>query len=265
MGTGLSKVRADNEISSIATARNPLTTVYPPPPDGYGWIKDDASKYGLVIIDNHCDYPVYVWSIGARQLGGPQNNNSERAFWTPHDNIVYEVLPGDSYGESFRSTCQRMNNTHEYCPDEDKGANQGVTLKISRSRSVGTDITQLEYFLVQNLEEGDTFKRLHYDVSLLDCGEIEGVTDADATYEQHEEKLARCPGYDGGLALAFTNDSMVTKCRPIYCDGKSKCPWVYTWDPWWTRMNDARMVCGEEFYGDMHLALCVNRYPAQAQ
>jgi hypothetical protein len=158
-----------------------------------------------------------------------------------------------------------MNDTHEYCADEDKAAGQGVTLKISRSRRVDTDITQLEYFLFQNPRAGDMFRRLHYDISLLDCGDVDGITDTTATDEQHKVKVARCPGYDRGLAVAFTNDSMATKCQPIYCDGGRQCPWIYTWDPWWTRMNDARIACEEEYYGNMHLSLCVNRYPAQAR
>lgn len=144
-----------------------------------------------------------------------------------------------------------------YCPGEDKLAGQAVSIKISRSNDpADQNITQLEYALYQNPSTHDTFKRLYYDVSLLDCGAPDiAVTDFNATAAMFARKVEVCPGYAGGVAVTFSGEEEGNVCPPVYCDGESRCFMVYTFDR--TRRQESSFTCEKEYRGDLRLDLCV--------
>ncbi|KAF2652290.1 hypothetical protein K491DRAFT_605126 [Lophiostoma macrostomum CBS 122681] len=239
----------------LATPTVPLSILYPAPSQGYGWKKDGGADDGDVRVSNHCDYPVYMWSVGARQLGGPRLNNTCDAYMTEDDRVMITVEAGMQYSEPFRTTCPKMNDTHEYCPDEDKVASQAVSLKVSKTKDL-VNITQFEYAYIP--DHVDPSKRLSYDISLIDCHRVVGIKDADATDEQHNGKLD-CPGYKGGIGVAFNMDTFNTNCPPVYCDGVHKCPSIYTWE--WTQRNDASLSCKDKYLGSMELVLCASGNP----
>jgi hypothetical protein len=172
---------------------------------------------------------------------------------------MHTIQPANYWNESFRVTCPKMNETHEYCPEADKAAGQGVSFKISRDQELATDHTQFEYALLQNPHDGDTARRLRYDVSLLDCGRISGIKDIEATDEHHRDKLEHCPGYRGGVQVWFSSDSDEKICKRISCDSKTKCLSIYTWE--WTRREEASLECESDYHGDVHVELCAGRKP----
>lgn len=170
------------------------------------------------------------------------------------------IEPGDEWSEGFRVTCPRVNETLEYCPDEDKVTAQGVSIKISKNESIDGDITQFEYFLAQN--PGDSFRKLYYDIALIDCATNRSIKDVEATDQDHDAKK-KCPGYEGGIGITFNNDTETKKCPPVYCNGEQKCLSNYTFE--WTQRQEANKWCEEEYYGDLHVTLCVNKDPAVAK
>lgn len=128
----------------------------------------------------------------------------------------------------------------------------------------------MEYALYRNPATGDAFKRLYYDVSLLDCanprvmdltgqGFVGGgeITDFNATAGMHAQKLALCPGYEGGVSVTFSGDENGEVCPPIYCDGVEKCFMIYTFDR--TRPQESSFTCEKEYRGDLRLDLCAER------
>lgn len=80
------------------------------------------------------------------------------------------------------------------------------------------------------------------------------VTDFDATADMVAKKRDSCPGYDGGVAVTFSGDEKGDICPPIYCDGKSKCFMIYTFDR--TRPQESSFTCEKEYRGDLRLDLC---------
>jgi hypothetical protein len=126
----------------------PLSVLYPTPTQGrYGWKTDTPEENDKVSIVNYCDYPVYIWSVGARPLGGPRLNDTceGNAYMTDEDRISHKIEPGASYEELYRMTCMTNSSELEYCPDEDKVSSQAVSLKISKEEKLPSDITQFEY------------------------------------------------------------------------------------------------------------------------
>ncbi|KAL1595067.1 hypothetical protein SLS60_009754 [Paraconiothyrium brasiliense] len=186
-----------------------------------------------------------------------RSRNADAGWGTPDDAIYHEIPSHGNYAEPYRASggCA-YTGTPPYCPDEDKLAGQAISMKISKTNNTADqEITQFEYALYQNPATTDKFKRLYYDVSLLDCGKPDvAVTDFDATDAQHEKKLELCPGYAGGVAVTFSGDEKGENCPPIYCDGKSKCFMIYTFDR--TRPQESSFTCAKEYKGDMRLDLC---------
>jgi hypothetical protein len=130
------------------------------------WLSDNGTSYGNVTIINNCDYLLNVASVGARLLNGNIN-----ATGTKEDEVLYPIPAGTNYSESYRITCPTpVNKTKGYCWSMDKLYGQGVALKISKNATIQSDIFQFEYALIKNPNTTDTFQRLEYDVSLLDCG-----------------------------------------------------------------------------------------------
>lgn len=137
-------------------------------------------------------------------------------------------------------------------------------MKISRTPSpADTNSTQIEYALYRDPHTPDTFKRLYYDVSLLDCAAPEllhpgaNVTDFAATPDWHAEKVRLCPGYEEGVAVSFAGDKSGETCPPVYCDGREKCFFIYTWDR--TRKVESSFTCAREYRGDVRVDLCVGK------
>lgn len=236
-----------------------VTEKYPKPPEGYGHIKEEGPSYGSVHIKNYCDYSVYIRSVGARALGGPRENLKED-YGTKFDHDINKIVPGGGWQESFRITCPRVDPTLEYCPDEDKVTDQGVSIKIAKEASEETNITQFEYFLVQ--KPGDSFRRFHYDVALIDCATNRKINDLDATDKDHDTKK-KCPGYEGGISVTFNKDTEAKKCPPIFCDGQHNCLSIYTFE--WTQRPEANKLCEQEYRGDVYVGLCMNKNPATAK
>ncbi|KAF2445626.1 hypothetical protein P171DRAFT_323327, partial [Karstenula rhodostoma CBS 690.94] len=169
---------------------------------------DDGSQHGNVLIYNSCSYDVYLLSVGAHYLGG-HRDGSAVGWGTPEDAVYHTIPSGTHYTEPFRTSAGcAYTGAPPYCPAEDKLAGQGVSIKISRSNNpADQNITQLEYALYQNPNIHDTFKRLYYDVSLLDCGAPDvSVTDFNATDTMYAKKKELCPGYIGGVAVTFSGD-----------------------------------------------------------
>jgi hypothetical protein len=178
-----------------------------------------------------------------------------------------QLEPGGTWAEPYRVTCPKGlkkndNDTKIYCANEDKVAGQGISVKIA-STPGSNNIFQFEYALLQDPargESGDKFRRLNYDVSLLDCAaptDCRNITDVCATPEEQERKAAGCPGYQEGLAvwLDTWEKAFAAKCPPMYCTGKQTCMDIYTWDR--TRIDEASVACDAEFKGDLHVDLCV--------
>lgn len=215
--------------------------------------------------------PPFPSSLLSSSLHAPANHplrwrDGATAGWgTPDDAAFHEIPSKGVFTEPFRGSggCS-YTGPPPYCPEEDKLAGQAISLKISKTNNPGdTNITQMEYALYQDPKTGDKFKRLYYDVSLLDCanpnamapeGKAEKITDFNATPEMHARKLALCPGYDGGVSVTFTGDEKGAVCPPIYCDGVQKCFMIYTFDR--TRPQESSFTCEKEYRGDLRLDLC---------
>lgn len=218
---------------------------------------DEGYKFGNAIIRNNCEYSVFVRSVGAHYLNGPRNKTS--GFGSEEDDCFHEITPAGIFIEPFRASAGCMYQGEPiYCQDEDRLAGQAISFKISFDREPSAPITQFEYALYQNPIIKDPFKKLIYDVSLLDCGQpAENVVDFNATVEMHNQKLAQCPGYSGGVAVSFDADPHGNSCPPIFCDGKDKCYMIYTWDR--TRKQESTFICDKEYRGNMTLDLCATK------
>jgi hypothetical protein len=245
----------------------------------FGTKADNGSAYGFLQIINNCNYQVNAFSVGAHHLLGPRDPT--KGFGTAGDEEKHTIPPGEMYTEPFRMTCplpkgwdpklksaatnatgyQVLINplptepNNLYCIAEDKLAGQGISVKIAKTDLPSGDILQLEYAIVMDPNRGDTFQRMNYDVSLLNCAARDNITDFSATTADHDEKIALCPGYDGGLSLTFDNDTQTENCPPTYCDGKDKCLMAYMWDK--TRQGESSLGCEREYFGNMTLNLCV--------
>ncbi|KAJ4303379.1 hypothetical protein N0V90_002272 [Kalmusia sp. IMI 367209] len=236
-------------------------------------IPDDGYKSGNVTVFNNCPYFVNLRSVGGRYLNG--SRNATTGWEAVEDKIPVLISPGENFTEPFRTSggCN-YTGAPPYCPDEDKLAGQGISMKIAKGYSVDNSIMQFEYTLYQNprIIPLKTFKKLIYDVSLLDCGQpmVNGtlangtkglvpaiVTDFNATTAMHDQKVRECPGYDGGVAVTFSTDEKGYNCPPIYCDGKSKSFMIYTWDK--SRDKESTFTCEREYHGNMRLDLCATR------
>ena len=202
--------------------------------------------------------------MGVYKLGGPRDNETKEGLGGPCDNEIITLNPGAVLLEPYRETCPKPRDNKagiQYCVVDDKVAGQGVSIKVFKGNEP-TNVFQMEYALVKNPARGphgDDFVRLNYDVSLLDCGRVDDVTDCGATPDDHTKKVAACAGYKDGVAVTFKaqngSDVDAGLCMPIYCDGTKKCAAIYTWDR--TRDGEASMACNQEFKGDMHVDLCV--------
>src|ERR1700742_1466218 len=84
------------------------------------WAVAAQRKVGRAIINNHCDYEVYCWSIPQAEYG------KERG--------PIPLAPGKSKSESFTRS-KHVN-----------GTSHGVSLKISKTNGL-TNICQFEYTL----------------------------------------------------------------------------------------------------------------------
>ena len=85
--------------------------------------------------------------------------------------------------------------------------------------------------------------------------DIADLTDVSATSSDHQVKVKKCAGYQGGISVTFPNDTTGKKCPPINCDGKNKCMDIYMFDK--SRKDEPSKRCEEEYKGDMVLDLCV--------
>jgi hypothetical protein len=245
------------------------------------------------VINNYCDDPLNVWSVGAWNLGGARDPGI--GFGTEEEQVMHNLpAKNGTWTEPFRVTCSNPENyslttandvdppwaqnvpgfqwlvsnkmlpgTNKpyvagYCIPEDKLAGQGVAIKITNSTiPEAGKIIQLEYTLVQDFTRHDTYHRFNYDVSLLDCGPVyDNYTDYNATGTMLQEKFDHCPGYKGGLSVTFSNDTAEhTNCPPTFCSADQKCWMAYMWDK--TRHGEPSLSCEREYWGDMTLNLCV--------
>lgn len=153
---------------------NAVTSLSTPPTQSQNQSLDKAPdlghSYGNVVIRNNCNDTKYLMSIGAWLLHGYRNGSDG---WSVQDEYTsHFMIPGTNHSEPYRTTCPpALNGTIEYCWDHDKLRGQGVAIKISASSKFEKDILQLEYALLKNTMRNDTFYRLEYDVSLLDCAD----------------------------------------------------------------------------------------------
>ncbi|KAF2115560.1 hypothetical protein BDV96DRAFT_521108 [Lophiotrema nucula] len=228
--------------------------------------QDQGFTYGYVIIRNWCEYVINYWSVGVWPVGGCKDNGT--GFGTCEEMIMRTIRSNEFIVEPYRQTCfQKKQDAgfHWYCPEVDKAAGQGVSIKISKDNTMA-NIIQFEYALVMDTARGDNFYRLNYDVSMLDCASqnAAGVTDESAAAAEskgdtrlHDAKVKGCPGYEGGLAVTF--DGNTTNCSPIFCDGTGMCERIYTFDR--TRPDEASLACEAEYRGNMTLDLCVSKNP----
>ncbi|PSN64489.1 hypothetical protein BS50DRAFT_498484 [Corynespora cassiicola Philippines] len=244
-------------VSLNRPGQSPTPKVSNLPEPEQGW------TFGSVIIRNNCKYTVSLTSVGAWYLGGCRDNVT--GFGTPEDMIVQNITAGSTYAEPYRITAPLKSDTNGganpfawYHEGMDKLAGQGISMKIANETG-GNNVFQFEYALVQDPFRGDSFLRMNYDVSLLDCANPEPlrhISDANATDADHTLKLQGCPGYENGVAVTFTNDPKGDNCAPFYCSGQKKCMLIYTWDR--TREGEASMACEKDAYkGDMVVDLCV--------
>ncbi|KAF2795459.1 hypothetical protein K505DRAFT_207627, partial [Melanomma pulvis-pyrius CBS 109.77] len=241
--TAISTAPSPPPLPSSTSTGNPST----------GSIVDDGGSYGNLIIRNNCPEPLTLWSVGARHLNGYKSSHD--GYSGEGDNTPVHLATGETHTEPYRINPPDVDGLEKYVPEWDKAAGQGVSVKISKTDKLDADIFQFEYALVKDPKRGDTFFRLNYDVSLLDCARVEGVTDVSGSEEQHKDKLDKCPGYKNGVAVTFDKDPTSAICTPVYCSGESKCKMIYTWDR--TRKNEMSLACNKEYKGDMTLDLCV--------
>jgi hypothetical protein len=239
----------------------------------YGWELEEGQKYGNVVVRNHCNNTVYLASVGGWILHGYRDDKT--GYGTKEDEIKHPILSGGDHTETYRITCPiTVNTTKGYCWSHDKLAGQGVSMKISNDNTTN-DILQVEYALVKNPmrgPDGDTIHRLHYDISLLDCARPEmyvdvykannatdprnvtEINDVQATVADHMIKAQKCPGYQQGIAVTFSNDTKGAICEPIKCDGVNKCKGIYLFDR--TRKDEPSKECAQEYRGNMVVDLC---------
>lgn len=270
-----SVVAASPSVAVPSTPPTPNTPAPPPPPSPCspptcGWVTEEGPSYGKVVIRNHCDYTLNMWSVGARRMKSVRN--ATIGYAVPEDEVMNVIPPNGTYSEDYRITCPpAVNGTWGYCWDHDKLRGQAISLKISENTTAGSDILQFEYALVQNPLRGDTFIRLDYDVSMLDCGDPQWnkglygtnpngtnrteITDKNATASDHAIKLAKCPGYAGGLSVTFDPDPGRDVCPPIMCTGENLCSQIYNFDR--SREGEPSMACHKHYRGNLVLDLCL--------
>lgn len=214
---------------------------------------DPGNEIGSLYIINSCKS-----HMKARSVGAYSQNSSRDAF-------EFLIPAGNTYYEAFRETipvskaeAEEMVNTHKPLIDSASGKmkGQGISFMVTTPNNTdwGHSITQFEYSLIQNPENSDAFRRLWYDVSLLNCAEPETiVSDGDASLNRklNQEKVDECPGYQNGIAM-WTSDP--ESCRPIYCDGVQYCESIYNYDK--TRTDEASFQCTEEYRGNLFVELC---------
>lgn len=243
-----------------------LTSLFPQPAKGYGWQSEEGYKWGQVVIHNNCNETFNLTSVGAWKLGGPKIRTTYGGLGSPCDDIQHVLKAGEQHREFFRITCSTPKNAtypnDQYCADDDKLSGQAISIKITSNTQKNAGQTQFEYALFQDPRRGDSFKRLNYDISLLDCGNNGKITDAGSSKSEHDDKIQSCPGYRDGVAVTFPHAGGDTSnCPPIFCDGKDKCDMIYTWDR--TRQGEASLACEKEYKGEMRVDLCVGRNPEQ--
>lgn len=236
-----------DRFPTYQTASGNLTSKYPQPSGGtYGWVEDTGHQRGSVNIENGCLEPLYVWSVGARRMGGPREENSVGGLSTPCDEQRVTLEPGASFQDPYRTVCYKGNNSLQYCPNEDKMANQGVSITISRSPELASDILQFEYELVQ--EPDFNYQRFKYDVSLLDCGRVQNTTSQISNGNNGNRQ--GCSAYNDGLSVTFDGH------------GSSLCPWITCNPGEGCRSNDKSwpqepgLVCDQELRGNVTLRFC---------
>lgn len=210
---------------------------------------DRGPRYGNVIITNSCNYDLYVRSVGSWPRSSVQ------------DEIEFILRQGHTHTEPYREICLKPRHhlamiPPPVCAELDKIEGEGTVFKISKNK-VGDgpeSIFQLEYSFIQNVERGDDFPRLDYDISLLDCGPRYDISEREvaSNLSYTRGKVEGCPGYDGGFALWFDN---TTLCRPIYCDGEKYCDAVYNYQR--TAEGEDSFACDHEYRGNMYLELCI--------
>lgn len=199
---------------------------------------DRGPGYGNVMIINSCPYDLYMHSQGAYELYHNEAKGQE----------LKNLPSGETYSEYYRETCPFSG-----CNGMDKEPGQGIALKISFEDQQFHFISQFEYSLQQNPIRDD-FPRLDFDVSLVDCGRIDSVTDIEAEEDDWytQNKVTECPGYENGFAVWFDDHTI---CRPVYCDGVHYCDGVYNYDR--TRAGEMSLACDQEYIGNMYIELCV--------
>ncbi|KAH3969207.1 hypothetical protein HBI52_015670 [Parastagonospora nodorum] len=257
------------------------------------WGVEEGQNYGNAVVVNHCKIPMFLSSVGSHRLGGFRDANNDSTSWgTKPEEDIHPIKAGETYTEPYRTTCAIYVNSTKpsYCWPEDKLGGQGISIKISADEHNFTNILQFEYALVRNPLRGDSYRRLDYDISLLDCGnplvytqeykvyiptsstsgaiavstatgvahidgyrDVSQLTDAKATNEDHTLKVKYCPGYEGGLNVTFSNAPNAT-CPHLICDGKQVCKDIYTFDR--SREGEATKACNEVYHGDIVLHLC---------
>jgi hypothetical protein len=173
---------------------------------------DQGYQYGSVIFKNWCDYDIYIRSVGAWERPGEFSEDNDRS-------MIYVTVPaGGSYHEAYRQSCPRPSSHASKIPPPTceslrKMEGQAPCFKISNTTEGPENIVQLEYALIKNPERHDNFIRLDYDVSLLNCAQIAGLSEKQvaANPELTRKKFAECPGIRAGLALWFDDTDL---CRP---------------------------------------------------
>ncbi|CAN9478197.1 unnamed protein product [Alternaria alternata] len=123
---------------------------------------------------------------------------------------------------------------------------------------------------VQNPLDELPYHKLNYDVSLLDCADpldhtsLYGIdfnaenhreiTDQSMSAEDRKHKVNLCPGYKGGLRVAFKVEEGWDGdvCEPIDCNEEDWCK-IYFFQR--TRDGEPSLSCAREFRGNMVLDL----------
>ncbi|KAH8725513.1 hypothetical protein GQ44DRAFT_707193 [Phaeosphaeriaceae sp. PMI808] len=243
-----------------------------------GSVKEFGHTFGNVVIRNHCGEVFYLYSVGGFTLGG--RPAKDKGWGTPQEQVMHTIDAYGKYTEPYRITCaKRTADPKEdlYCEPADKLAGQGIAMKITRTAGNFTDILQVEYALTKDTVRGDTFYRLNYDISNLDCADplkmpsrfnvnaadAAKLTDHSATTSHYQAKAEKCPGYRNGIAVTFPNNTVIgriangteiMKCKPIHCGDATLCEDMYNFDR--TRGGEASLACHEEYRGDMVVDLC---------
>jgi hypothetical protein len=256
----------------------PTTTILSiqTPTQSYVTEPEIGGTYGSIKIRNHCNVPLYLWSVGARPLDGFPSGKT--GYGTKEDNDRHLVTPNGDYIEPYRTTAPiSINGTKGYSWTYDKLIGQSVSIKISNKDHPTPfgDILQFEYALFK--KANTTSHILYYDVSLLDCADpnvdpalygialtrvgdamvpSRSITDSNATSTEYQHKLDMCPGYQGGLKVTFPGDVTEAgkKCPCIECDGIAMCEQVYNYDR--TKGNEPSNQCSAEYKGDVVVDLC---------